>query len=115
MVKISSDGEVTWSEAVQVSTPCVTDAKSLYENDGIVNCTLGFESYSLTTDGLVYSWTDKPSFSNVVDKVVSSSTAETKNKYPNGEYSGLLLNMKVQTKIRKGVVEFMDQTVFDKA
>lgn len=81
------------------------NAKIMYETDGVANCSIPFESYGLTTSDVEYKWLDQPKFSNEVDPVVSSDTTSEVNDYPSGKFSGFTINLKVQTEMKKALMD----------
>lgn len=100
---------------MDIRVPCPLDAKMAYETDGQVNCTVSFESYSLVSKEVVYEWDKTPiGQSNYPDVLTSYDTSKSSNKYPSGEYSGLVIKLKVQTKANKAALDFITQTLFEK-
>lgn len=108
LVEIQANGDLMYSVPIEFCLPCQIDVKKVYESDGLVNCTIQLESYLLNSKDVVYKWVkDQPVKSaNYPDTVSNIVTSEITSKYPNGEYSGLTINMQVQTKAKREVLEF---------
>lgn len=113
-IDIKTNGDVLWSYALQFSIACPADSKRLFDDNGAVNCTIPFQSYTYDANDISYFWTDQPTFSNVPDKIISSETKEVTNKYSVGTWSGVVLNIKIQTKVTKAAAEFVEEILIDK-
>lgn len=114
LVEIKTNGDIMWSQGIQFSIHCPMDAKRAYDNDVRVNCTIDLQSYANDAKDVVYSWNDKPQFSGDVDSIISMETSETNNKYAIGDWAGVAVSLKIQTIFKKSVLEFVDETLFDK-
>jgi hypothetical protein len=114
LVDIQANGDLMHSVPIEFCLPCQFDVKKAYETDGLVNCTIQLESYLLTTKDVVYKWAkDQPvKATNYPDTVSNIVTSEITSKYPVGDYSGLTINIQMQTKAKRDVLDYASFKMF---
>jgi len=108
--RLSSDGTVLKSAKLTATLACPTTAAQLLENDGVVDCEIGIESYGFSTR---YQWKKEDSVSfnekTQIKAISANATSELpqKEKGTSSRYHRATIFIQIQTALTKQVIEYI--------
>jgi hypothetical protein len=110
-VRITKDGNVTWSQQLKLKTTCRIEVPSVAHNDGKTNCSLDMESYGFSTTDVTYSWKQPNDqavkFDQDATYVTDHQVSTKETVLSTGAYSRMQIRIVVQTKFRLEVMKYL--------